>query len=157
MSLTATIFDISKTALHDGPGIRSTVYFKGCNLSCLWCHNPESHSAKPEISFAAQKCIQCGTCSAICPEHHIAAKGGLTFIALAAVSAEPVLTTVTQKHLQWWENNIRPNRFSRRFCGIKLTISAPVAVLPYPVANVCSIRSLPPECCAFVRKTASIR
>lgn len=80
MSLTATIFDISKTALHDGPGIRSTIYFKGCNLSCLWCHNPESHSPKPEISFAAQKCIQCGSCSAICPEHHILSKDGVAFL-----------------------------------------------------------------------------
>lgn len=49
MSLTGIIFDIKKYALHDGPGIRTTIFFKGCPLSCLWCHNPESQNMKPEL------------------------------------------------------------------------------------------------------------
>ena len=61
------IFDIEKFALHDGPGIRTTVFLKGCPLRCLWCHNPESQEAQPEISFMPDKCIGCGKCIEVCP------------------------------------------------------------------------------------------
>lgn len=65
------IFDIRKFSLHDGPGIRTTVFFKGCPLSCQWCHNPESQSFQPEIMFWESRCIQCGTCFGHCPEEAI--------------------------------------------------------------------------------------
>lgn len=70
MSITATIFNISRGSMHDGPGIRTVVYFKGCNLSCVWCHNPEGLSKDREISFTAAKCIACGKCREICPTRH---------------------------------------------------------------------------------------
>ena len=54
-------------SLHDGPGIRTTVFLKGCPLRCLWCHNPESQSGKPEIIYFEQRCIHCGACVAACP------------------------------------------------------------------------------------------
>jgi pyruvate formate lyase activating enzyme len=60
------IFDIKRHALEDGPGIRTTVFFKGCQLRCRWCQNPESIQAAPEISFSAADCIQCGDCVAAC-------------------------------------------------------------------------------------------
>ena len=63
------IFDIKKFALHDGPGIRTTVFLKGCPLRCLWCHNPESQEPQPEISFQPRQCIGCGWCFAACPHH----------------------------------------------------------------------------------------
>ncbi len=56
------IFDISKGSLADGPGIRTVVFFKGCPLRCLWCHNPESQSPEPEIFYYTEKCISCGNC-----------------------------------------------------------------------------------------------
>jgi len=62
----AILFNIQHFSLHDGPGIRTTVFFKGCNLRCRWCHNPESWKSVPEISFAAEKCIGCGKCAAVC-------------------------------------------------------------------------------------------
>lgn len=58
----ATIFDIQRNSFVDGPGIRTTVFFKGCNLKCAWCHNPESQSAKPQIMFYSDKCTSCGRC-----------------------------------------------------------------------------------------------
>jgi len=60
------IFDIMKFAIHDGPGIRTTVFLKGCPLNCLWCHNPESKQNHAEISFIADKCILCGFCASVC-------------------------------------------------------------------------------------------
>lgn len=67
--LKATIFDIQRTSFVDGPGIRSTVFFKGCNLSCAWCHNPESQSFKPQMMFYKDKCKGCGKCKEVCPHH----------------------------------------------------------------------------------------
>lgn len=66
-ALTAKIFDIKKFAVHDGPGIRSTVFFKGCPLSCKWCHNPEGISFLPEIQYMEQKCAGCRSCVQVCP------------------------------------------------------------------------------------------
>lgn len=61
------IFDIKRHALHDGPGIRTTVFFKGCPLQCVWCHNPESIDPGLEIGFYPADCIQCGDCAEACP------------------------------------------------------------------------------------------
>ncbi|WP_157910153.1 glycyl-radical enzyme activating protein [Petroclostridium xylanilyticum] len=65
----AMIFDIQKFCLHDGPGIRTTVFFKGCNARCKWCHNPESISKNKQLSFDSAKCVLCGECEKICPQH----------------------------------------------------------------------------------------
>ena len=65
------IFDIKRYAINDGPGIRVVVFFKGCNMHCAWCHNPESISPKFEKMYAPAKCIKCGTCVEACPEHAI--------------------------------------------------------------------------------------
>lgn len=58
----ATIFDIERNSFVDGPGIRTTVFFKGCNLKCAWCHNPESQSFNKQIMFYKNKCTGCGRC-----------------------------------------------------------------------------------------------
>ena len=63
----ATIFDIERNSFVDGPGIRTTVFFKGCNLRCAWCHNPESQSPQPQMLFYRDKCKSCGKCKTICP------------------------------------------------------------------------------------------
>lgn len=65
----ATIFDIERNSFVDGPGIRTTVFFKGCNLKCAWCHNPESQDYKPQMMFYKDKCTGCGKCKEKCPNN----------------------------------------------------------------------------------------
>jgi pyruvate formate lyase activating enzyme len=64
----ALIFDIQRFCLHDGPGIRTTVFFKGCPLACAWCQNPEALSPRPEMAYYAERCLDCGLCARACPE-----------------------------------------------------------------------------------------
>ena len=61
------ISDIKRFAVHDGEGIRTTVFFKGCSLKCVWCHNPESIDFKPQIAYYTNKCMDCGECVSVCP------------------------------------------------------------------------------------------
>lgn len=65
--MTARIFNIQKFCLHDGPGIRTTVFFKGCNLRCKWCANPESQKPDMQITWDSRKCTGCGKCAQVCP------------------------------------------------------------------------------------------
>ncbi len=66
MKKTGIIFDIQRFSLHDGPGIRTTVFLKGCPLRCKWCHNPESWSREPQLMFYKEKCVQCLECTGSC-------------------------------------------------------------------------------------------
>jgi pyruvate formate lyase activating enzyme len=65
------IFDIKKYAIHDGPGIRTTVFFKGCPLHCWWCHNPEGQDPEPELVYRKSRCIGCGECAKNCLQQAI--------------------------------------------------------------------------------------
>jgi len=62
-----TVLNIQRYSIHDGPGIRTTVFLKGCPLRCWWCHNPESQAAEPSVGVAANRCIGCGECAVACP------------------------------------------------------------------------------------------
>lgn len=75
--ITGIIFDVKKFSIHDGPGIRTTVFFKGCPLSCWWCHNPEGQSLGREMMFRENRCIQCGACLEVCDQGAISWNGGV--------------------------------------------------------------------------------
>lgn len=78
--LKAQIVDIKRMAIHDGDGIRTTVFFKGCPLKCVWCHNPESIGFKPQLSYIKKKCIGCGECVKVCKSRaHIIENGNHVF------------------------------------------------------------------------------
>jgi pyruvate formate lyase activating enzyme len=66
--LKGLVFDIQRYSIHDGPGIRTVVFLKGCPLNCLWCCNPESQRMRPELEFRSTLCQQCGKCISVCPE-----------------------------------------------------------------------------------------
>jgi len=66
-SVKGRVFNLQRYSLHDGPGIRTTVFLKGCPAHCLWCHNPESQAFGPEVVKIETRCAGCGTCAAVCP------------------------------------------------------------------------------------------
>jgi len=68
MTVSGLVFDIQRFSVHDGPGIRTTVFLKGCSLHCFWCHNPEGLRMTPEVQFLPNRCLGCGACVAAC-EH----------------------------------------------------------------------------------------
>ncbi len=77
MNTTGTVFQIQRFSIHDGPGIRTTVFLKGCTLRCFWCHNPEGRSPFPEVQYFATRCIACGACVEACPNSAHELQGGM--------------------------------------------------------------------------------
>jgi pyruvate formate lyase activating enzyme len=77
METTGIVFDIQRASLHDGPGVRTTVFLKGCPLRCLWCHNPEATEFKPQLYFNEERCTLCGACVSACPNDVHAIRDGV--------------------------------------------------------------------------------
>ncbi|MGL5329990.1 MAG: 4Fe-4S binding protein, partial [Peptostreptococcaceae bacterium] len=65
------VINIQKCSIHDGDGIRTTIFFKGCPLSCTWCHNPESQSYHKDVLYNEEKCVKCESCLRVCPQNAI--------------------------------------------------------------------------------------
>ena len=69
MKAADVVFNIQRYSLHDGPGIRTTVFLKGCSMRCFWCHNPEGQRPEPELRYVPERCIACAQCVIACPNH----------------------------------------------------------------------------------------
>jgi len=82
--LPGLLFDIRRYSVHDGPGIRTTVFFKGCPLSCWWCHNPEGREPRPTLMLLENRCRKCGACFEVCPHQAIVKDGFVTTSACRA-------------------------------------------------------------------------
>ena len=78
--ISATVFEIERYATEDGPGIRTVVFFKGCNLACRWCQNPESHRPRPQVMYYKNRCVACRRCLEACPAEAIREIPPLGFI-----------------------------------------------------------------------------
>lgn len=107
---TATILDIQRLSTEDGPGIRTTVFFKGCSLKCNWCHNPESISAKPQVHWIENRCIGCNSCRDICLNGaHIFAEQGISIdrdkCRYCGACVEECPSTALEMMGQEWELN----------------------------------------------------
>jgi glycyl-radical enzyme activating protein len=101
VNTTGMVFDMKKFATNDGPGIRTTVFLKGCPLHCLWCHNPQSIDRSPEISYDAHKCTMCGACAEACPVHcHRIENGAHTFSRMNCLHCGACASACTQSALQ---------------------------------------------------------
>jgi pyruvate formate lyase activating enzyme len=108
------VFDIKKYAIHDGPGIRTTVFFKGCPLQCLWCHNPESWQNQAELGFRESRCVGCGQCAEACPRE-----------AISLVENRPV--TDAQKCILCGRCVDICLAGARQIIGLKMTVSQVIA------------------------------
>ena len=97
---TALVFSVMRFSAHDGPGIRTTVFFKGCPLSCRWCHNPEGRSFLPDRIYFEERCRRCLDCAAACPQHAIGEIEGTLHTsaacALCGVCAEACMAEARQ-------------------------------------------------------------
>jgi pyruvate formate lyase activating enzyme len=83
MSISGAVFNIQRSSLHDGPGIRTTVFLKGCPLRCQWCHNPEGLTAEPQVRLTLNLCSKCGRCTVACEHggHEVSPDGHLLHLA----------------------------------------------------------------------------
>ena len=92
------IFDIKKYAVHDGPGIRTTVFLKGCPLSCKTCQNPEGQRVGPELLFLPDRCTLCGDCVSVCPHEALTLSEGKLIVRMSTRYPE----VCGERGLVWW-------------------------------------------------------
>lgn len=100
MSVNANIFSVVRASLHDGPGIRTVVYLSGCSMRCQWCHNPEGFTYAPKLMLYPEKCIGCGRCMSICPEHHMIRNGVKVYDAEGCIACGKCATVCPSEAIQ---------------------------------------------------------
>lgn len=105
----ANIFEIKRFAVHDGDGIRTTVFLKGCPLKCVWCHNPEGIDLKPQLAYYKHKCVSCGECVSACPSGaHDMSKEGHIFDRERCVSCGKCVDVCSSDALKFYGKEVSP-------------------------------------------------
>ncbi len=115
--LTGFITNIQKYSIQDGPGIRTTVFLKGCPLDCWWCHNPEGRSAKAEVVVVETRCIHCGECVKACPEDGISLEAETPVEADISDSGETGTKTTKKAMAETKAFFSHPTAAECRICG----------------------------------------
>jgi pyruvate formate lyase activating enzyme len=150
---TGVVFDIQRASLHDGPGIRTTVFLKGCPLNCIWCHNPEAQLLKPQLFFFAEKCTACGRCEQVCEHQVHRIENGKHWVAFErcdacgkctqACSQGAVRISGTEMHLSEVMAEVLADRDFYRASGGGLTLSGgePMTQFAFSLAVLQSARS----------------
>lgn len=144
-------------ATHDGPGIRTTVFFKGCPLACQWCHNPESQDFRPEILYFAERCRHCNDCAAVCPEDTTRARCRRCGLCAEACQAEVRQLAGRRVTLRELISEIERDRIFHEESGGGVTLSGgePVAQPHFTAALLAACRErgihTVLETCGFAR------
>lgn len=117
------IFDIQRFSLHDGPGIRTNVFLKGCPLRCIWCHNPEGQRAVPQLLIDMAKCIGCGDCATVCPQVHMRSPMEHTpFCESAVQDAVHVYPFAYRTHCRWQGGASPQGKSYAKSCATRISL-----------------------------------
>lgn len=163
---TGRVFNIQRYSLHDGPGIRTTVFLKGCPARCLWCHNPESQGFGPEVVLFEGRCAHCGTCASVCPEGAAPPGCGLCTACGACVEACPAAARELVGREMTVAEVLAEVRKDRVFYeesggGVTLSGGEPLAQLPFVAAllEACRRESIATalDTCGFAPRESLLR
>ena len=170
---TGLIFNIQKYSVHDGPGIRTIVFFKGCPLRCRWCSNPESQCMKYELGYNRDKCLACGTCVRICPEDALTlspegvnidrTRCSMDQLCSRACPAEALTVYGTRRSVEDILNDVEQDSvfYARSGGGMTLSGGEPLAQPEFALALLSEARKRrihrALETCAFVPEETMLR
>ena len=158
--LSGSVFNVQRFSLQDGPGLRTTVFFKGCPLSCAWCHNPESQALKSEIITVETRCIHCGTCKSVCPSPEVCIRCGACAAACPTGARQVIGHDVTPSELVAELLRDRPF-FDESGGGVTFSGGEPLLQAPFLLDCLARLKAedvhLALDTCGFARQEDLLR
>ena len=145
------ITEIQHASVHDGPGLRSVVFLKGCQMRCFWCHNPETISASPQLFFDESKCMGCGRCLGFCEAHKLS-NGRHRIERAFCTSCFRCVETCFTGALSVCGRVVSVDEVMRDLAKIFRFTGNPAEASPFPAANRAASRILQRKFCTAVIK-----